>query len=300
MTGFLRKYRRVLRWSAIIAATAILLIYLVLPAAFGLYAVIPLRAAVGAPPDGFGEVAIETDDGVGLSAWYRPSSNGAAIVLIPGAGDSRDGVRPYAAMLARHGYGVLALDLRGHGTSGGSTNRFGWQATRDVGAAVGFLENQSNVTVIGGLGLSLGGESLLGAASTYPAVQAIAADGATHRSSAELLALESERPLHRSLVAREMYAAVQIFSGETPPEPPLLESMTAAESTRFLLIAGGAKPMEVAYNERFAAAVGGRADLWIVPDTGHTEAFGRYPAEYEQRVIAFFDAALLPPGQTIG
>lgn len=293
MRATLQKYRRVLRWIGIVVVMAILLVYLVLPAAFGLYAVMPLRAAVGAPPDGFEEVALAADDGVALKAWYRPPANGAAIILIHGAGDSREAVRPYAAMLARRGYGVLALDLRGHGESGGATNRFGWLGTRDVGAAVGFLRTQSNVTAIGGLGLSLGGEALLGAASTYPEVRAIAADGATQRSSAELFALESERPLYRSIVMQEVYATVQLLNGEAPPEPPLLESITAAESTRFLLIAGGDEATEVAFNERFAGAVGSRAELWIVPGAGHTEAFGRNPSEYEQRVLAFFNAALL-------
>lgn len=293
MSVNLQNYRRVLRWIAIVVVMAILAIYLVLPAIFGLYAVLPLRASVGAPPDGFEEVTLAADDGIALTAWYRPSSNGAAIVLIHGAGDSREAVRPYAAMLARHGYGVLALDLRGHGMSGGATNRFGWQGTRDVGAAVRFLEARSNDTAIGGLGLSLGGEALLGAASTYSSVRGIATDGATQRSAAELFALESERPLYRSIVTQEMYAVVRLLSGEAPPEPTLLESMTAADSTRFLLIAGGNKAMEVAFNERFAGAVDGRAELWIVPGAGHTEAFGRYPAEYEQRVIGFYDAVLL-------
>jgi len=45
----------------------------------------------------------------------------------------------------------------------------------------------------------------------------------------------------------------------------------------------------------FAATLGERATLWVVPDAGHTRAFSRYPDEYEQRAIAFFDAALLEP-----
>jgi len=146
--------------------------------------------------------------------------------------------------------------------------------------------------MIGGLGSSLGGEVLLGAASAYPDIKAIAADGATTRSLDELLALPSERPLVRNLTARVMYAAVQILSGETPPEP-LLDSMVAAPSTSYLLIAGGGNQREVDFNELFAAATPDRSQLWIAPGASHTGAFGLYPAEYEQRVIAFFDAALL-------
>jgi hypothetical protein len=46
-------------------------------------------------------------------------------------------------------------------------------------------------------------------------------------------------------------------------------------------------------NKVFADAVGERAALWIAPDAPHTGAFGRYPDEYEQRVVAFFEATLI-------
>ena len=231
---------------------------------------------------------------VELAAWYKPPSNGAVIIVLHGAGGSREGMRSHIDLLTRHGYGVLALDLRGHGGSEGRTNRFGWQGTRDVGAAINFLRSRDEVKAIGGLGSSLGGEVLLGAASTYPEIKAIVADGATTRSLDELLALPSEQPLHRNFTARVMYAAVQILSGETPPTP-LLDSMIAAPMTSYLLIAGGDNQREVAFNELFAAAVPDRAELWIAPDAPHTGAFGRYPAEYEQRVIAFFDRVMASP-----
>src|SRR5690606_19488500 len=168
-----------------------------------------------------------------LKGWYRAPANGAAILLLHGAGSSRESVRPYATFLVRHGYGVLALDLRGHGESAGKTNKLGWQGTRDVGAAVAFLQDRDEVQAIGGLGLSMGGEVLLGAAADYPAIGAIVADGATRRCTAELRALESERPLVRNFTARVWYAIVGLLTGEAPPRP-LLDAMLASPSTRFL------------------------------------------------------------------
>ncbi len=286
------KRRRVLRWALFLIAAVLVVVYLALPIGIGVSVVLPAKETVGAPPAGFESVTLTTDDQVGLAAWYKPPLNGAAIILIHGAGGSREGMRPYAEMLARHGYGVLALDLRGHGASAGRTNRFGWQGTHDVGAAVVFLRGRDEVKAIGGLGSSLGGEALLGAASQYPAIKAIAADGATARSLDELLALPSERPLYRNFFSRVAYAAVQILSGEAPPAP-LLDSMIAAPSTSYLLITGGDNQMEVAFNELFAASTPGRSQLWIAPNAPHTGAFGMYPDEYEQRVMAFFDQALL-------
>lgn len=287
-------HKRALRWIVILFVVGIVGLYVVLPVGAGIAAVIPYKESVGAPPDGFESITLTTDDGVTLAGWYAPPTNGAAIILAHGAGDSRESVRDHAVMLASHGYGVLALDLRGHGKSKGTTNRLGWQGTQDIGAAVAYVQARDEVESIGGLGLSMGAEVLLGAASTYPALRGIVADGATHRSLAELRALPSERPLIRNFVSRVMFATVQVLTGDDPPTPPLLESMTAAESTSFLLIAGGSVVQEVKYNELFAETVGARADLWIAPNAAHTGAFKRVPDEYEQRVIAFFDAALLP------
>jgi pimeloyl-ACP methyl ester carboxylesterase len=284
--------RRVLRWIAFLIVALVIVLYVAMPIGFGVSIVLPYKESVGTPPAGFETITLMTDDQLTLAGWYKPPSNGAVIILIHGAGGSREGMRPYAEMLTRHGYGVLALDLRGHGASEGRTNRFGWHGIRDVGAAVTFLQARDEVKAIGGLGSSLGGEVLLGAASTYPAIKAIAADGATARSLDELTALPSERPLYRNFTARVMYAAVQILSGETPPEP-LLDSMIAAPSTSYLLIAGGDNEMEVAFNELFTQSVDERANLWVASRAPHTGAFGLYPDEYQQRVIAFFDATVL-------
>lgn len=286
--------KRILRGLGIVLLAFIVLLYLVFPVGMGVYSVLPGRQAVGEVPEGFEQVSLTSEDGISLEAWYRPPENGAAIILLHGAGASRESLRPYLSMLVHHGYGVLALDLRGHGASGGKTNRLGWQGTQDVGAAVDFLKGRSEIQAIGGLGLSMGGEALLGAAADHPEILAIAADGATRRSTAELLALESERPLVRNFTARIMYAAVQLLSGDPPPRP-LLDSMLATESTRFLLIAAGGNALETAFNQLFARALGSRASLWIAPAAEHMQAFSLYPDEYEQRLNDFFLSELVSP-----
>jgi pimeloyl-ACP methyl ester carboxylesterase len=285
-------HNHLLRWIVGLALLAGFGLYIVLPVGSALITVFPNKQTVGSPPEGFEEIALTANDGVSLEGWYAPPGNGAVILLLHGAGGSREDLTAYADMLTRHGYGVLALDLRGHGLSQGITNRLGWESTLDVGAAVTYLGTRPDVQRIGGLGLSMGGETLLGAASTYPAMTAIVADGATRRSLQELLALPSERPLPRNFTARVMFAAVGILSSEKPPPITLLDSMLAAKSTSFFLIAGGGNAQEVAFNQLFAQTVGERVELWVAPDAEHTEAFSRYPEEYEQRVIGFFDQVL--------
>ena len=284
------KRRRALIWKALIFGILILifLIYLGLPIIMAFNAILPAREAAVKLPPSVATHTLTTEDGVTLQCWYTPPENGVVILLIPGAGNSKTQMQPYAEILTAHGYGVLALDLRGHGESGGKTNRLGWEGSRDVAAAVRFLESRQEVISIGGLGISLGGEVLLGAASQVPEIEAIVADGATHRCLSELLTLESERTLWRNFTARVMYAAVGILRGEKEPLP-LLVSAQEASTTSFLLIAAGNNPLEVSFNLLFQETLVDRSNLWVVPEVNHTGAYIKYPQEYEDRIITFFD-----------
>jgi len=283
------KVLRILGWCLL---GIVLAVYVGLPVAMAVAATWPARAEVGTPPAGFSAVSFQTADGVTLNAWYAPSRNGATVIVAHGAGGSRSSVKGIATMLAKHDYGVLSLDLRGHGTSEGRTNRFGWAGTRDVQAAVDFLTAQDPETRIGAVGSSMGGEVLLGASAECPTMTAIVADGATRRSVDELLALPAERGIIHNFTARVMFLAVRLLSSDDPPTP-LLAEMQRAAATSYLLIAAGNNKREVAFNEVFAETLGERATLWIVPGVGHTGALARYPAEYEQRVIDFLDERLL-------
>lgn len=286
------RLRRALRWLLVLVVLALFVMFFLLPIVFAVYAIVPAGDDVGAPPEGFDDITLTTDDDVTLAAWFAAPQNGAAIVLVHGSGNSRDDVRAHAELLAGHGFGVLAIDLRGHGESGGDINRLGWHGSRDVGAAVRYLEARDDVNAIGGLGLSVGGEILLGAVGEYPALQAVVSEGATSRWLDEFRALESHRSFIGSLQVRMLDIAVGLFSGDDPPTP-MLDSIRAAEGTRLLLISAGNERDEAEFNEVFAEAAGPRAETWVVPDSGHTQGLIDEPAQYEQRVIGFFEAALL-------
>lgn len=288
-----RLFRRVVRWLLVILVVLFVVLNVIFPFGMGIYAATVRRdSSVDVPPDGFESLTLTTSDQVTLAAWYRPPENGAAIILIHGAGNTRDSVRGHAQMLVDHGFGVLAFDLRGHGESTGQTNLFGWMGTRDVGAAVDYLLAQEDVQAVGGLGLSLGGEVLLGAASEYPALSAVVADGPTDRCFEEFYALPSRQNVLRAFSPWIMYETVRLFSGDTPPYP-MHKSIADTEATRFLIIAAGSVPDEGDYSTVFRDAAAGRADVWIAPGVGHTQAFRRLPDEYTQRVIGFFEETLV-------
>src|SRR4029077_15820835 len=94
--------------------------------------------AIGAPPDAaYRDVTFRASDGLRIAGWYRPSRNGAAVLLVHGGGGDRDGTVRHARMLVHHGYGVLMYDARGRGESEGSPNGYGWKGTKDGAGALG-------------------------------------------------------------------------------------------------------------------------------------------------------------------
>ncbi len=93
------------------------------------------------------EVTLESTDGVPLAAWWvsppNESSPSAAVLVHGWEGDKSNlQVVETARVYARAGYGVLMLDLRGHGGSGGERRTLGYKETRDVHGALSWLEEE--------------------------------------------------------------------------------------------------------------------------------------------------------------
>ncbi len=66
-----------------------------------------------------------------------------------------------ARTLRDAGYAVLAIDLPGHGASGGERITFGADESRAVGSARAWLRARRPGTRVGAIGVSLGGAALL-------------------------------------------------------------------------------------------------------------------------------------------
>ena len=250
-------------------------------------AVVP-RAELGAA---YEQVAFETADGLTLKGWYVPSRNGAAVIAAPG----RAGSQKPARMLARHGYGVLLFDRRGEGESQGDPNAFGWNASTDMRAAVAFLQRRPDVDRgrIGGIGLSVGGETLLHTAAESNGLNAIVSDGAGARSIREDVTLPGWRNWSEVPTSFIVSAGTAVFSNRLPP--PNLEGLVRRMAPRPLLFIYGQRdqPNVRALTPSYYKAAREPKALWQVAGAGHTGGIDTQPREYERRVVAFFDRALL-------
>ena len=243
----------------------------------------------------FNNVTFRTSDGVRMSAWLIPSTNHAAVVTMPGAGSTRTATLAQATVLAQHGYGVLMVDPRGQGQSGGGAMDAGWYGDRDVTAAVRFLRHQPGIDPnrIGVLGLSMGGEEAIGAAASDHGIRAVVAEGATHRTAADKAGYLPGGVA--GAIQRGMdwltYGTTAILS--PAPEPDSLYSAIArANSTQFLLIAAGNGIDEPEATAYLHSAVPSRVHTWTVRGASHVHGLATSPAEWTSRVTTFLDLAL--------
>jgi dienelactone hydrolase len=304
-----------LGWGAVVLVRAVPGWWrlLAVPAALALlwFALFPLTVAVNAtnrPPGALGQatpasyglpyrnVAFRTSDGARLSAWYIPPRNGAAVVLLPGAGSTRSSVLGQAAVLARHGYGALLVDTRGHGRSGGHAMDFGWWGDRDIAAAVSFLARQPAVHTgrIGLVGESMGGEQALGAIGADPRIRAVVAEGATGQQLADRgwLPHGIDGALQRGMEWVQ-YTAAGLISG-APRPMSIPEAIRAAAPRPVLIIAAGAVADEPIAARWFQAASPATVHVWVVPHAGHTQGLATAPRAWETHMISFLHAALAP------
>jgi len=285
---------RYLRRSLLAVGGLVGLYLVVFPVAFAYVVTHTARGSVPAADLGaaYEDVSFTTSDGLELRGWYIPSRNRAAVIAFPG----RSGPQRPARLLARHGYGVLLFDRRGEGESEGDPNAFGWQGDRDLEAAVAFLQNRPDVDPerIGGIGLSVGGEMLLDAASELEGLEAVVSEGAGVRSIREALDIPEPRALiEAALVYAVATPAVALFSSSLPP--PSLTDLIGKIAPRpvFLIYAVPGQGGEAELNETFYEAAGNPKEIWNVPGAGHTGGIEAQPEEYERRVVGFFDDALL-------
>jgi dienelactone hydrolase len=195
-----------------------------------------------------------------------------------------------ARMLARHGYGVLSIDLPGAGDSDGRASLLGAGAQPAIDAALGYLTHQPGVDPerIAGFGSSLGAEVLLEAAARDRRLAAVVSEGAERVSDDRRLGIESGAAEALTWLQAQVASAV---SGERDPAP-LVDTIDRVAPRPLLLIAGGSHPAEVRVNRIYRDKAGPTAQLWAIPESGHTQGIYARPAEYERRVTSFLDRAL--------
>jgi fermentation-respiration switch protein FrsA (DUF1100 family) len=232
------------------------------------------------------EIELTTKDGIKLAAWYTPHENGAVILVAHGYNGNRP--EDIYAMLAKHGYGVLAWDFRAHGQSGGDTCSLGYYEQLDVEAALDYALNQSDVEHIGAWGGSMGAATVILTAAKHPEIEAVVSDSA-------FPSLEDVMRLNTPIKIMQPYV---LFFGEQLSGAKINQVRPVDEigkiSPRAVFIIDGWDGSAVAMNSpyRFFDAAGEPKQLWVEEGVPHLTMYTNDPTGYEKRVIGFFDEYL--------
>jgi poly(3-hydroxybutyrate) depolymerase len=279
------------RARALAVPAGLLTVAVVAPIAMGIGATHKWREPVGSPPSAaYEDVTFEASDGLELAGWYRPSENGAAVVVVHGGSSSRKGSVHHAKLLERHGYGVLLYDARGRGESDGSENNYGGDWPKDIAGALDFLEARDDVdpSRIGAVGLSTGADALIDVAGERDDIAAVVTDGAAAGSFADWQGLRGTDL--GTAPGWLMFSTIRVLSGDAPTRP--LEEQIRKVTSPTLLISAGTD-VEREFNEHYDEAAGdGPVEHWNLPRAHHTDAIHEYTDEYERRLASFFDRTL--------
>jgi len=218
------------------------------------------------------------------------------VAIINGYGSCYQEALAHGELFAKAGYSVLLFDLRFQGESGGESVTGGYYERGDVLGAIAYLNERTDVDPqsIGLFGLSMGGSLAILAAADVPEIKAVIA--------------ESPYKSLRAAVYESFYYFVKLPA--YPFGPIAVWIIERSENARaddvvplnevdkiaprpILIIHGANDRVIGAHNSQsiFDAAKHPK-ELWIVPDSGHSEAIVTAEKEYINRVIGFFDEHL--------
>jgi pimeloyl-ACP methyl ester carboxylesterase len=223
------------------------------------------------------DVQLHTADGVRLHArHWDPGLRDIGCVVAHGfTGSSRaTQVVTISRALAGQGFGVLALDFRGHGRSGGRST-LGADEIHDVAAAVAWLRSRG-YRRIAALGWSMGGSAVLrhaGLGGDADAVVSISSPGRWYERGTRPMRIVHwlcETRTGRTLVRLLRRTRLTGTAWDPAPEAPH-EVAGAIAPTPLLIVHGDADhyfPLAHADLLRVAAP---SATVWIEPGMGHAE-----------------------------
>jgi pimeloyl-ACP methyl ester carboxylesterase len=241
-------------------------------------------------------------DGALLRGWTMTPIpwNGNTVILLHGQSDNRSGMLGYADLMLRHGYSVLLPDARAHGASAGNVATYGVLEADDIHRWLDLIKQTQSPRCIFGLGESMGAAQLLNLLASEHGFCAVVAESsfATFReasydrlgenfNSAPWLGRTLLRP---AVEAGFLYARLKYGIDIEQAAP---EDSVAASSAPVLLIHGLKDTNLPPHNSELILAQsmsrGPAVVLWEPPNAGHTGAASADPAEFERRVIAWFD-----------
>lgn len=243
------------------------------------------------------DFTVRANDGVELRGWkvVPSSANGDWVLLFHGVSDNRTGDLGHAEFLLRHGYSVVMMDSRAHGQSGGDMATYGWKERYDTVAITNALYTTEKVRHLYAHGVSMGAAIALQSAAVESRIAAVSAEdpfASLREVTYDYAALDISPFLGKTLFRPVSIFAIHALAkaGGFDPDEVSPEKAVARRPFPVLLICGTSdQRIPCRHAEAIYDAATGPKELWIVRGAGHASALGQARAEYENRVVGFYE-----------
>ena len=250
-------------------------------------------ASLGLP---YEDLTATSADGTALRGWFIPADSPRLILVQHGYKDRLQSMLTLTALLHRRGYQVMLMCVRAHDHSDGERIFMGQREMPDMEAWARIAEAKPGVdrAKVGMFGVSMGGSLAIQYSASHDDVKALVADSAF------------------SSLQDTIDTSVKFFTGLPAfPFGPMIEFWAEREggfvaadvdakkwigriSPRpVLIMQGGAdQVVSVSSGQKLFDRAGEPKQFWFEPTVGHGKFLKMMPAEFETRVVGFFDAQL--------
>ncbi len=233
----------------------------------------------------FEQVYFNSPDGTRLSGWFIPAKGvdspreaKGTVIHLHGNAQNMTAHWSFAEFVPSRGYNLFTFDYRGFGQSEGQPDPKG--IFEDSVAALDYLRSRTDIDTgkIFVFGQSLGGMLAIAAAGASPkGIRAVLAEAPFHSYSATV----KDKMPNAGLVLDDTYCATT-YVAKIAPIP--------------LLFIHGTRDAVVPYSHsvRLMAEAGEPKELVTIENGDHVDAMIDHirGSKYQDRMIAFFDAAL--------
>jgi uncharacterized protein len=241
---------------------------------------------------GLQAVSFRTGEGLRLSGWYVPSQNHAAIVVTHGTNADRSSMLSEVRILAEAGFGVLAFDWPGSGSSEG-TIQWNHIDREALTAAVDWLSSrpETDPARVGGLGFSMGGYMLAAVAARDRRLRAVVLQ-ATPTDYRQLTLWQNKK--WGALSEYPALVALRNSGMPTTEMRPIEVTRNIAPRAVFIIQGDLDQTVPVDMARELYQAAGDPKTLWIIAGAYHGKYESYAGAEYRSRLVGFFADNLKP------
>ncbi len=241
-------------------------------------------------------IKVITADKVELVGWFVPAKepSKSTIIINHGWGANRSDILGTSIFLGKK-FNLVYFDFRNHGNSGGEQTSLGRLEVTDFLAIVQYVKSQKKefAEKLAVLGFSLGGAVAITGAALNSSVLAVAADS-PFASYKEVVYRYGTKFFYapRFVIPITLFFTQQRLGFDPDEYSPEHHIAKLGSRPLFIIQGGSDDRMPVSEGKRLIDLAVGPKELWVVDEADHIGAKDVDPAEYEKRLLAFFERSL--------